>query len=284
MAQKSGLSKEDLRRLMKEKSAKKLDSPFAKYDNSGQLYCILCKASVKSEASWKAHENGRQHQLAFAATKNPDAAKIRAKPADPVSSASPAASADSSLSERKQRDEPPPKKPKITTLTREMVDSMEVDEAQSAGLPSDFFDAPSIPTPSEAPTPSDPVVEDTSSAVPDDFFDKPTKNIRQKLEREKQKQEEEEWSKFQKAIHEESHKSAMAVEQEDEAARKQRELEEIEEQMTRWQKIHDLEIRREQGKGAAPVPEKKGESVREDSGEEDSDDVDTFDWRKRKLW
>lgn len=133
---------------------------------------------------------------------------------------------------------------------------------------------------------TDPPKGDIPTLLPDDFFDNPTKNIKQKQEREKQKQEEDEWNRFQKAMQEESHKSAMVVEHDDKETRTQKELDEIEEQMERWRKIHDLEVKQEQ------VNVKKTEimdckpSLNEESERTSSDDEDLelMDWRKRNLW
>jgi len=40
------------------KAAKKIDSPLAKYNAAGQLFCVLCNQSVKNELVWTAHING----------------------------------------------------------------------------------------------------------------------------------------------------------------------------------------------------------------------------------
>lgn len=63
----------DLRALMKERkaAAKRIDHPYAKYSNAGQLSCSLCTLSVKNEVLWPAHltskvhrQNVRQQQIA----------------------------------------------------------------------------------------------------------------------------------------------------------------------------------------------------------------------------
>lgn len=65
----------DLRALMKERKAasKRIDHPYAKYSNSGQLSCSLCTLNVKNEVLWPAHltskihrQNVRQQQIAAA--------------------------------------------------------------------------------------------------------------------------------------------------------------------------------------------------------------------------
>lgn len=61
----------DLRRLMQEQRSKnkqsaesqcKVNSPLAKYNDSGQLMCILCKSIVRSESVWKVHINTKAHK------------------------------------------------------------------------------------------------------------------------------------------------------------------------------------------------------------------------------
>ena len=147
----------------------------------------------------------------------------------------------------------------------------------------DFFD-------SSAPAaPPDTTAKSSVSAatpLPDNFFDKPTKNLKQKQEKDKKKQEEEEWAQFQRAINEESHKSAAVVEHDDEEAKRQRELEEIEEQLVRWEKLHDLELKKEEvAKKLVSADEAMDVTVEKAAESDDEgDDFDLMNWRKRKLW
>ncbi|XP_028411529.1 zinc finger protein 830-like [Dendronephthya gigantea] len=55
----------DVRTLMKEqrsKSKKKIDSPLARYNNAGQLFCVLCNTVIKSDLLWDAHIRGVKHK------------------------------------------------------------------------------------------------------------------------------------------------------------------------------------------------------------------------------
>ncbi|XP_007935509.1 zinc finger protein 830 [Orycteropus afer afer] len=61
------VNQDELRRLMKEKqrlstNRKRIESPFAKYNRLGQLSCVLCNTSVKSELLWQTHVLGKQHR------------------------------------------------------------------------------------------------------------------------------------------------------------------------------------------------------------------------------
>lgn len=49
---------------------KKIESPIAKYNNLGQLTCLVCNTIVKSEKVWTAHINGKQHKDHVTALKN----------------------------------------------------------------------------------------------------------------------------------------------------------------------------------------------------------------------
>jgi len=40
----------------------KIDSPLAKYNSTGQLYCVLCNTPVKNEIYWTGHVNGKSHR------------------------------------------------------------------------------------------------------------------------------------------------------------------------------------------------------------------------------
>uniref|UniRef100_S4RHF5 Zinc finger protein 830 n=1 Tax=Petromyzon marinus TaxID=7757 RepID=S4RHF5_PETMA len=63
---------EDLRRLMREKQREKLrspaavtkriDSPLARYNSLGHLYCVVCNIPIKSELLWQTHVLGKLHK------------------------------------------------------------------------------------------------------------------------------------------------------------------------------------------------------------------------------
>ena len=55
------MDKEHLKKLMKEEKQKKIDSPLAKYNSTGQLSCIICNQIIKSELFWNAHINNKIH-------------------------------------------------------------------------------------------------------------------------------------------------------------------------------------------------------------------------------
>lgn len=61
------VTQEQMRRLMAERKKKdlkpvKIDNPLAKYNNAGQLTCVLCSSIVRSENVWTVHMNSKQHR------------------------------------------------------------------------------------------------------------------------------------------------------------------------------------------------------------------------------
>lgn len=60
-------AQEEMRRLMAERKKKdikpiKIDNPLAKYNNAGQLMCMLCSSIVRSEHVWQVHVKSKQHR------------------------------------------------------------------------------------------------------------------------------------------------------------------------------------------------------------------------------
>jgi zinc finger protein 830 len=53
-----------LKKLMKEQiqSRKKVEHPLARYNNVGQLTCIICNVTVKSEILWSSHLQSKKHK------------------------------------------------------------------------------------------------------------------------------------------------------------------------------------------------------------------------------
>lgn len=60
-------TQEHMRKLMAERKKKdtasiKIDNPLAKYNNAGQLMCLLCASIVRSDNVWQVHLNSKQHK------------------------------------------------------------------------------------------------------------------------------------------------------------------------------------------------------------------------------
>lgn len=92
---KKKFNQHDLRKLMQEskssravESVKKVDSPLAKYNEAGQLTCVLCKTVVRSESVWTVHVNAKQHKENVSLAKKLKD-KLQGKPLPPTSKAMP---------------------------------------------------------------------------------------------------------------------------------------------------------------------------------------------------
>ncbi|CAH1407292.1 unnamed protein product [Nezara viridula] len=68
MEDKKKVSQSELRRFMSahkrkaSENTKKIESPLAKYSDSGELTCIACNSVVKTEAIWGVHINSKKHK------------------------------------------------------------------------------------------------------------------------------------------------------------------------------------------------------------------------------
>lgn len=150
----------DLRRLMSEQKAKnapvktnttKIQSPLAKYNDLGQLMCVLCKTIVRSEDVWKVHINAKQHkQNVELAKKTIGSGTTATMPEMETASAS--------VSSAVKRMGPPPvpeipaKKPKsilknssnqgASDASQKIAGATNHSSAEKNVLPDNFFDTP----------------------------------------------------------------------------------------------------------------------------------------------
>lgn len=157
-------TQQDLRRLMSEQKsikskttnasevsstssvgAKRIDSPLAKYTETGQLQCLLCKTVVRSEDVWKVHINAKTHR------QNVEVAKQLAAKAPSVShggstSAVVAAAVKRPAAESLASAFGVPEK-RIKGILKNSTGSVPPTPAATAtgscSVPSDFFDKPS---------------------------------------------------------------------------------------------------------------------------------------------
>ncbi|XP_071489915.1 zinc finger protein 830-like [Diadema antillarum] len=194
MAASSGNKKKvDIRELMRQQrtarqsATKRIESPLAKYNNIGQLICVVCNQPVKNEILWNAHIQGKKHRdnvLLVKAGKTPGNAVVN-KPIQPKPQAQVIApvkrKADPSTGTQPLRGIL--KKPRGVGIAYE--DSSEEEEESDAedpqsSLPSDFFDdAKKKPASSGKTTPKSSSSQVTSSqeaarappGLPADFFD-----------------------------------------------------------------------------------------------------------------
>uniref|UniRef100_A0A2M4BSL0 Zinc finger protein 830 n=1 Tax=Anopheles marajoara TaxID=58244 RepID=A0A2M4BSL0_9DIPT len=280
-------SQQELRRIMSEtKAAKQLqqpvdsntrriDSPLAKYNDAGQLSCVLCRSVVRSEAVWKVHINSKQHK------ENIELAKQLKNPLPPPqprksSAAAPSVASNNEVLVPQKRsatagssadDVAPPKKLKGILKTSAIHEP-----EQNGTLPEDFFD--NAPAPSSIrkdlvnirlpernrDQKAEPMEQDTADmeaagpvpladdeALPEGFFDDPKMDAKARNQEYKDPNDEE-WDKFQKEIKEATNVSMAIISEEQEESTAERQIAEIDEQIRNWSRVLDLEKQKERVK------------------------------------
>lgn len=284
---KKKVTQNDLRRVMNEHKKKlttvtKIESPIAKYTDSGQLICILCKTIVRSEAVWNIHLSSKTHKENIILAK-----KAHNEPTTPLHNFKrPSSPADGDSSNKK-----------LKSILKNGAPS-------KSQLPDDFFDkttstAGKISGPTKREVVNDVAEEseksedvemsddkddekDPSQApLPEGFFDDPIMDAKVRNVEYKDPIEEE-WEKFQKEIKEEAAQSAQIIADDQEEATTERQLDEIEEQMRHWSRVLELERRKEQ---VQEQVERKIVVVEEEVSSGDEAEFDEFlDWRAKKSY
>lgn len=300
---------DDLRRLMKERrenlrdKKNRVDSPFAKYNHLGQLFCIICNMQIKSNGLWTSHVAGKIHKE--------NALKKKKSPADIVQNAV------THLSEKRSEDQPPPdKKMKLsedephvsksqhyaitTTGTVSSLGEYPLSESEDESepmdvsnntpnnvLPTDFFDA--APTSSvfmnQEPFKTEekkPISEPVNSveALPEGFFDDPVQDAKARNIEYKDPKEEE-WERYQKAIAEETNVSKTIIEEDLEESTLERGITEIDLQINLWEKSKTLQTRAEEA--SSKLPSNKENDGSSSSTDDELDEDDLLDWRSKGV-
>jgi zinc finger protein 830 len=184
-------------------SAKKIDSPLAKYNSAGQLTCIVCNSVVKNELVWTAHVNGRLHREKVLSLKNPKVEAQFTKPqiipavkrkADSITTNGSAASPSKKGVPKDFFDNQPPNfiapmpiksilknstKPKydsnvVKIETPTLIEDMETDDAPEVSS--------QTPSGTEIST-SQPGDAISSNAIPEGFFDDPKMDAKVQCQR-----------------------------------------------------------------------------------------------------
>lgn len=300
MSLKRKLTQDDLRKAMSEHKkkfgvVKKIDSPLAKYTDSGQLMCVLCKSVVRNETVWPVHLNSKAHKDNVALAK-----KTKLEPESPV------------MTPNVQTFKRPPSPSQNTSVNKKIKgilknSSQSVVQAKS-NLPADFFDdnskqvngASALMQKLESKERDSTVhttdtqhveeeekekekekVKDTNLAtLPEGFFDDPVMDAKVRNVEYKDPIEEE-WEKFQKEIKEETAQSAQIIADDQEEATTERQLDEIEEQIRHWSRVMDLAKRMEQVQGT----DRKQENIDDGASSGDEAEFDEFlDWRAKNSY
>lgn len=297
MSMKSGtkkISQDELRRIMSEQkkklmqTAKKIDSPLAKYKSDGTLMCILCNTVVNSEAVWNIHINAKLHK------ENITKKKQQQQEFEYKSQLAAVTSINKRPPQTVEETPQPPKKLKGI-----------LKNAAQPRLPDGFFESEkknSLAAPTAVSNETDPVEEeetemDTESEesknnpqpdvkdnpLPEGFFDDPVMDAKARHVEYKDPIQEE-WERFQKEMKEETSVSAQIIEDDQEEATAERQIQEIDEQMRNWSRVLDLELKKEKVKaeGVKSANEGMQEASTEDDDEEDFDEF--LDWRAKKSF
>ncbi|KAK3928570.1 Zinc finger protein 830 [Frankliniella fusca] len=296
-ASKRKVSQEELRRLMSKhkdkfvESVKKIDSPLAKYTSDGTLMCVLCNTVVRSEAVWNVHINAKAHRDNIHLAKQK---KISSEFKSPAIVASPAL---------KRPNEPVKNDPIPSKKLKGILKNAPVKTPSSTSLPDNFFDGNSVSSGGhnqssvvlshimETTDVCEPMDEDNvngdnppnsglkEEALPEGFFDDPIMDAKARHVEYKDPIEEE-WEKFQKEIKEEVTVSSQIIEEDHEEATAERQIEEIDEQLRNWNRVLELERKKEAVKAAERIKMEIDEDI--SSGEDDFDEF--LDWRSKKSF
>lgn len=287
---KKKIAQNDLRRIMIEQkrkiseNVKRIDSPLAKYNDSGQLLCTVCESVVRSEAIWKVHISSKKHRENFASAKR--------RREDAVNFVRPSV--------------PPLKRPAQTEVTvppKKLKGILK--NAPEPKVPEDFFDLGNCAATQEINSNEDALMEDGEDAddddsepspettktvassqedvLPEGFFDDPLLDAKARNVEYKDPIEEE-WEKFQKEMKEETTVSAQIIAEDQEEATAERQIDEIDEQMRNWSRVLDLEIKKEAVVKAVSNRNNAADDDLEASSADEAEFDEYLDWRAKKSY
>lgn len=286
-------AQEEMRRLMAERKKKnskisKIDNPLAKYNNNGQLMCILCNSLVRSEHVWQVHINSKQHRENVEKAKklkeltnNFTVGKIKHKSSSPPKDVPPEKKVKGILKNAKELPVISVQVPKNNAPQIVSYHNEEIKRTPLSITPITETEVVAK-TPAASTSEMDTTVPTSDQPIPEGFFDDPildakVRNIEYK------DPVEEEWEKFQKEIKEEASASAQIIAGEQEEATAERQIEEIDEQIRIWSKVLDFELKKEETKKNKLDTEQMCEDLEGESDNED--DIDEFlDWRAKKSF
>lgn len=308
-------TQQDLRRIMHETKAnnnrvlqdsasKKIDSPLAKYNEAGQLTCVICSSVVRSEAVWKVHVNSKQHKENIEQAKRLKE-KVVHTAVQPQSTTSFAQTTTSAL---KRPPSPAPRDSISNKKIKGILKNSTSEQIQS--LPDDFFDSSSkinrdlvnirLPTNKSAVTSQDQTEAASQEQppeeekIPEGFFDDPKADAKAR-NIEYKNPNDEEWERFQKEIKEATTESLAIINEEQEESTAERQISEIDEQIRNWSRVLSLEKKKEEvrqrtltaleaGERAVRIKKEEAEESEEDEEANDAEFDEFLDWRAKKSF
>lgn len=252
----------ELRRLInehkskKEKTVKKIESPLAKYNEAGQLTCILCNSVVRSEAVWTVHINAKQHKQNVE-----QARKLKERTNNFTTSIKRPLTPPLEV--------PPEKKPKGI---------LKNSQSNQRVAPSNIIVVTEKDEENKQEEPDEPVKEN-NEVLPEGFFDDPKLDAKARNVEYKDAAEEE-WAKFQKEIREADYESLAMIAEDQEESTTERQIEEIDEQMKNFSRVLDLEKKKVE---VMTIAKENHMEVEENSSNDEADEFDEYlDWRSKK--
>ncbi|GAB1860829.1 Zinc finger protein 830 [Camponotus japonicus] len=290
MSLRKKLTQNDLRKAMNEQKKKlgiikKIDSPLAKYTDSGQLMCILCKSIVRNETVWPVHLNSKIHK------ENVTLAKTTKLETESTTRTSNVLSFKRPFS--------PSQDIVVNKKIKTILKNSNSKEIQSKSiLPTDFFhnnfkqvnsismqkleskDSTVNVADIHLEAEEEKIKDTNLTVLPEGFFDDPVMDAKVRNVEYKDPIEEE-WEKFQKEIKEETVQSAQIIADDQEEATTERQMDEIEEQIRHWSRVIDLAKRMEQVQST----DRKQENIDDDDLSSDEAEFEEFlDWRAKNSY
>lgn len=294
---KKGVSKDDLKRLMKNITTHgTITHPLAKYNSLGHLICTICNCQVKSDRLWNPHLLSRSHKerasqpttkqtavdLATLSSKrkldsseSPASKKLKEtkqKPKGILKNAVPLAGYSSSDEDSVNESD------NIATSKKPSTDCS---PAPSGDLPADFFDnAPAAASVDIEGDGTEQMDTKPDAELPEGFFDDPVADAKARNVEYVDK-DEFEWEKFQSEIKQETHISEQITADDDFVATEERHIEEIDEQLAQWSRVNNIVQRKEE----LMKHKMEVDDTQEDSSS-DTDDLEFnqfLNWRSKKV-
>ncbi|KAI6660823.1 Zinc finger protein [Oopsacas minuta] len=297
-------------------SDNKIAHPFAKYNTSGQLNCVLCSLQIPNDKAWSVHVQTRKHKdnmdnlkRATTKTSQKELNKTGSKrefidkavlPVEPKKL--------KSILKSTHTTTEPGKDPQLTESDsiHQSITSPPSNSIQSNNLPSDFFDT-SAPSCSGTST-SDTAVENedatvstndavnevkrgygtSSEVLPEGFFDDPKRDAKARGVRPEEAMEKE-WESFQKLIETDNEQSELIVAQQDQMVQLERDYSETHQQSCYYNRAEELRKKQDtivsSERGITESSKHYGNEEIIKSNDEDSDsDLELdLDWRAQKY-
>nr|CAD7571289.1 unnamed protein product [Timema californicum] len=291
---------------------------FLTYTSNGQLTCVLCESEVRSEAVWSVHINGKQHRDNIARVKR---RKEELAKQEFLTTAKPTLSLGVKRSAAPREIQAPPKKiksilknanepPRVPVgffdvmngptaanitknITIEPVASA-IEQKDSVTDVSTLVEPLGGNSEESEDSESEEVSENGAKGLkiknanpeeplPEGFFDDPMLDAKARHVEYKDPIQEE-WDKFQREMKEEVTMSAQIIAEDQEEATAERQIDEIDEQIRNWNRVLDLERKKEEVTQAGCTRSGSLDDADDVSSPDEADFDEYLDWRAKKSY